>query len=105
MANPTIDFEREFLTAFKGELRKVNELLPPEQRNSGTACRVAAFVVGTKFSPQSEQGKLLLMQHRQRTQADSLYSMAGLGTSMKAKTIPRISVSRVSKEGDDGREG
>lgn len=105
MSQSALAFEREFLSAFRGELRKVNELLPKEEQSSGTACRVAAFVVGTKFSPQSEQGKLLLMQHRQRTQADSLYSMAGLGTSMKAKTIPRISVHRVGEGGDDGREG
>ncbi len=97
MASPTLDFEREFLSAFKGELRKVNELLPKEQQNSGTACRVAAYNVGLKFEPQSREGRLLLMQHRQRTQNDTLYSIAGLGTDVREGTVERISVSAVAE--------
>lgn len=99
MASPTLDFEREFLSAFKGELRKVNELLPTELRNSGTACRVAAHSVGLKFEPQSREGRLLLMQHRQRTQADALYSIAGLGTDVREGTVERLSVREVRDEG------
>ena len=97
--NPIIDFERELVLVFRGELRKVNELLPEAERSNGTACRVAAAAMSQKFMPQSELGRKLWAQHRSRTQTDTFYSATGLGTDVRKGTVERVSVLRILNEG------
>lgn len=67
------DFEKELVLGFRGELRKVNSLLRPEERNTGTACRVAAAALFRELKPQSERGQEILYQHLSKRVAGIVY--------------------------------
>lgn len=83
-----MDFERELLYAFRGEVRKVNEMLPAELQSTGTAFRIAASAIGHALMPQSEIGKSFLERYLKQRPAETLYSPVGLGIEAK-KAMPR----------------
>ncbi len=71
-------FEREWLSAIRGELRRMARDPELGDESVGTQCRVAAAIVGEKLAPHSEDGKKLLARYRQQTDRGSLYSSSTL---------------------------
>lgn len=92
-------FERELIISFRGELRRINPLLPSDQQNSGTACRIAAFLLGEKLRPDSEAGRLWLKLCQGQSNRSVLYPSQPLGaTDVRQRKIERVSLHRIAGE-------
>jgi len=99
-----MDFERELLYAFRGELRRVNAILPPSEQNSGLACRVAAAAVLKELSPVSEQGRNLLAVYLKQRPPMALYSGAPTGGNGRKEPRNLVSLLRIEQNGGDHGE-